>query len=277
MLQDMSKVKEVNLLDSSDVLIDPATNQKLDELKTLLQDIESNTDELELSAENVNLNVDDLEEISTEIRDTIGQETGSTVLSKLQALWDKLVDLFTNGTAKLKLWDGTNQATITTDNRLRVEAHLEQGTGIENVVQIEDGLGSGYRVKVDESNRFWVATPPPSAPPNTTAVIHTGYSPVSGQVDDIYVIPDGVTLTIQRLSGGAEQDTSFGSGIELWYDPAGTGIGMTIIDVIMANGTSDQHDLNSIYIGNGTRTIRMRRIRFSGGSKWIFGRWEGYY
>lgn len=407
MLQDLGKVKEVNILDSGDTLIDPATDQKLDELKVLLQAIDVNTDELELKAENINLNTDDLEAkldilhsdltspldvniqdgagndltsssftggkqaldvnvinqiedftgevgildtedvritpakentlvevrdaigletgenlltklqaiidkniaqetggnlddiklntdnldialstIATEITsqsilDTIGQETGETILSRLEDVTNKLSILFGNNTGegigRVKLFDGEYEGEITADKRLKVDAVLTQETGIENIVQIEDGLGTGHRVKVDESNRFHVATPPPTAPPDTTPVITTGYSDVSGSVDEIYVVPNGETLIVQRLSGGAEKDSSFGSAIELWYDPNGTGLGMTIIDVIFANGSSDQHDLYQVVIGDGTKTIRMRRRRFSGGSKWTFGRWEGYY
>ena len=52
---------------------------------------------------------------------------------------------------------------------------------------------------------------------------------------------------------------------------------MTIIDTIFASGGSDQHDLRATFTGDGTASIRLRRLRFSGGSKQIFGRWEGYY
>jgi len=208
-----------------------------------------------------------------EVRDAVGQASGTSVIDKLIEIWNGLVA----GLAKFKIWDGTYQADVTVDNRLKVEALLSHGSGIENVVQIEDGLGSQKRVRVDDSNRFWVATPPPEAPPGTNSVINTGYSDVATVVDDVYIVPNGEIILVQRMSAGAEQDSSFGSAVELWYDPLGTGVGMTIIDVIFANGNSDQHDLNTILTGDGTKAIRMRRIRFSGGAKFIFGRWEGYY
>lgn len=61
------------------------------------------------------------EATSTAILNTIGEESGNTVLSKLQNIWDKLVSLFNDGIAKVKLWDGTNVANITADNKLKVD------------------------------------------------------------------------------------------------------------------------------------------------------------
>lgn len=379
MLKDLGWAKEVKLKDSSGNIINPATIEKLDELKTVLENIDNNTDTLEVTAENINLNTDTLEakvqsvrdqldvllstrasevtsqaildalgeesgtsilnelqtlvatldvDLSTiateatlqqieghldtvetklqsiidtlsnietntdnldvslstrateatleEVKNAIGEESGTNVITRLKDIWDKLVELFNTGVAKIKIWDGTEVANVTTDNRLQVEATLASGSGIEHVIQIEDGLGSGRRVKVDESNRFYVATPPPTAPPDTTEVKTTEYGIVTSSDDNVYVIPNGETLFIQRFSAGGEEETK-GNSIELWYDPNGDGSAMTIIDVIFSNGQSDEHDLNSEFVGDGTRAIRMRRQRLGGGSASIFGRWEGYY
>ena len=257
MLQDLGWLKQVKLEDSTGVVINPATVEKLDELKVALtaiynavDDLELTTESIKIESEHINLNTDDLEaeiqsvrdqldvvlstraseltlsnvktvldniktvldtlggaidvnlstlatestltavkdavdtletklqtiidsldvELSTraseatvtEIKETIGQESGVTVLSRLQELrtqldvnlstrasestvssvntkfgevsatptantllgrlkdlYDKLVELFNNGVAKIKLWDGTNQANITSDNKLQ--------------------------------------------------------------------------------------------------------------------------------------------------------------
>jgi len=140
-----------------------------------------------------------------------------------------------------------------------------------------DDNGLVKKVSVTSGGRLKISQEPPDAPSETTPVNITEFDNVSGTDDNVYIIPSGETLTIQRFSAGAEVDTTAGNNVELWYDPNGTGIGMTIIDVIFCSGSGDQHDLRAQYIGDGTRVIRMRRKRYSGGSKEIFGRWEGYY
>ena len=219
MLKDFGSLKQVKLLNTSDTLINPATEDKQGEIKTILNEIKGYVDELEIKADTINLNTDELEdkldEIKVEIQNILG--------------------------GKVKIWDGINVVLVTATGRLLVSQE------------------------------------PPVAPPGTDGVIKTVYGNVTGFDDEEYLIPSGETLQIQKFSGGGEQDSSFGSAIELWYDPNGNGVGMSIIDVLFCNGTSDQHDLNDNFTGDGTKKLRMRRIRFSGGSKVIFGRWEGYY
>ncbi len=149
-----------------------------------------------------------------------------------------------------------------------------QDLGWLKKVKIWDGT---YIAGITSSGRLKIDTSPPDAPAETTPVVRTEYSSVSGFDDDIYTIPNGETLLVQRFVGGAETDSTSGNVVELWYDPLGTGVGMEIIDMIFCSGSGDQHDLREEIVGDGTRAIRMRRRRFSGGSKEIFGRWEGYF
>lgn len=128
MLKDLGWLKQVKIQDSTGIVINPSTNEKLDELKTVLQKIDTNTDELELNVENIelntdniDLNTDELEGKVQELIDTTGQESGTTVLSRLKDLWDKLVELFNNGVAKVNIWDGTNLVGVTPDGRLKVD------------------------------------------------------------------------------------------------------------------------------------------------------------
>jgi len=181
------------------------------------------------------------ESTSKEIRDTVGQESGKTVLSLLQSIWDAIYDAFSDGLAKVKIWDGTNIAGVTATGRLKVD------------------------------------TSPPAPPPATTPVDIDEYSNVSSSATNIFVIPSGEILYMTVFNAGAEVDTTAGSVIELWYDPLGTGVGMILIDTIFASGNSDQHDLNVFYTGDGSRAIRLIRKRLTGGAKWIQGGWEGYY
>ena len=142
-------------------------------------------------------------------------------------------------------------------------------------VVIQDSAGDEADVTPD--GRLQVSTQPPPAPEGTIAVYEYEYGNVSNTHDNVYVIPNGETLKLTRLSGGAECDSDAGSSIELYYDPNGDGTGMTLIDLIFASGNSDQHDLDQEYVGDGTKSIRLRRRRFSGGSKAIYGGWRGYY
>ena len=84
--------------------------------------------------------------------------TQYTLLARLKDLWDKLHDLFVNGLAKVKLWDGTYQANITSDGKLKVETY--SATGISNNTIIKDGTGGDFLAKVDSQGRLYTYIPP---------------------------------------------------------------------------------------------------------------------
>jgi hypothetical protein len=164
-----------------------------------------------------------------------------------------------------QIWDGTRKVEVTTDNKLKSD------------VNISDFETPNNKARVNAAGQLQVSSPPPSTPGGKTGVTRLEYSSVSGSVDNVYIIPNGETLTVQRLSAGAEEDNTAGNVIELWYDPLGTGIDMTIIAVLFVNSSSAFLELDEDYTGNGTRTIRLRRRRLGGGAKLIFAKWEGYY
>jgi hypothetical protein len=470
--------------------IDFATEATLLEVRNLLSSIETKLQTI-IDKLDVNLSTRASESTVAEIRDTIGQESGSTVLSRLQDIWNKLTELFNNGVAKVRIWNGTYEADITNENKLKVDTEigkpglagssfgllkvapeailanlrwtenlinngfaedlissgssgnwsivessaLQLNTGASPISGIElesikryyyqSGRGQLFKISIilgdsgiegnirewglgdstngvfirlngtayefvlrsggaetvvpasnwdtpvtpDPNGHTWyiqfqwlgvgnffvyydgdliythnfqgtstsismeipdlpvrlrnyndsntsdvflksgcasvvseganiisglddndilrearftasgrlkIDTSPPDAPIDTTAVTITEYDNVSGSDDNVYVIPSGETLVIQRFSAGAEVDSTAGNVIELWFDVNGDGSVLEIIDTIFASGTSDQHDLRSEFAGDGIAAIRMRRQRFSGGSKQIFGRWEGY-
>ena len=416
----------IGLHDSNGTIINPATVEKLDELKVLLQQIEDAVDDLELTSENIkieagqiNLNTDELESkvqsvrdqldvlLSTRLADStftgrVGEVQASptqyTLLGRVKDLWDKLHDLFVTGVAKIRIWDGTTQANVTTDNKLQTITHgrgrcstlnstnvalgiggiftgqweeildyshiiiltkADQNSSTEGlviqwscdgiVIDDEDkfsllankgknfsfgAIGKYFRiiytngaiaqssfrlqtvlkhfnmkpsshritepilgdddaelvkavlsgaydstfvnVKVDSNGRLLTASN--IVPPiNTTSVKITQSGAVTGTADYFYVIPNGVTLTIQRLTAGSELDAVAGNVIELYDAPNGTTVGIVLIDSIYTSGNSNQSDLDDKFIGDGTRAILLRRRRFGGGAKEIFGKWEGYY
>lgn len=121
----------IGLHDSLGAIINPATNEKLDELKALLEAIDANTDGLEVTTDQIsidagqiNLNTDELENLSSSIDTKIGEvqatPTQYTLLGRLKDLYDELSSFFEDGTAKSKLWDGTNTAQINADGSINV-------------------------------------------------------------------------------------------------------------------------------------------------------------
>ena len=114
-----------------------------------------------------------------------------------------------------------------------------------------------------------------TTPPDTTAVVRTAYSSVSTTSDDLYTITNLKTLVIQRFSGGAQGSTD-GSVIELYEDPNGNLSVLNIIETAFVNSSSQQVGVSTEFVGDGTRRILMRRKNFLGGSRSLFGRWEGY-
>ena len=78
---------------------------------------------------------------SQEIRDSIGQDSGTTLSSKLSDIWNKLVELFNTGVAKVKIWDGTEVADVIVDdtiNRLAVDANVTGGVTLQRFTLIVD-------------------------------------------------------------------------------------------------------------------------------------------
>lgn len=133
--------------------------------------------------------------LDTKFGEVQATPTQYTLLGRLKDLWDKLNDLFTNGTAKLKIWDGITQANVTSDNKLKVETY--PASGANGSVIIKDGTGSNYLAKVDAQNRLYVYVPPSQT--NTTIQIQYDGSitPVAAlQWNDMinYTVPTGYDL-----------------------------------------------------------------------------------
>lgn len=141
---------------------------------------------------------------------------------------------------------------------------------------IEDST-TGDNLKVNPDGSINVAGQVISVPPNTTEVDQNVFGSVSSTtgVDTIYVIPNGETLTIQQLSGGAEEHTS-GSIIELFEDPNGNLSVLNRIETVFVNGDSRQVTVQREFVGDGTRRIILRRRRYASNAKEIWGRWRGY-
>lgn len=64
-----------------------------------------------------------IQEINNKLGEVQASPTTYTLLARLKDIWDKLVSLFDNGLAKIKLWDGTEVANVTADNKLETITH----------------------------------------------------------------------------------------------------------------------------------------------------------
>ena len=144
---------------------------------------------------------------------------------------------------------------------------LRDSADANNALKV-DGEGRAYTssiivdkttltpVQVTASGQLKVSTPPPSPPPNTTAVAdgQTAIVPKNGgTVQSIYKITNGKTLTIQNFRGGGM--TQEGK-IVLEYDPNNGTDPIELIATGYIGGDNNfNFDLNNEYIGDATNQI----------------------
>lgn len=188
-----------------------------------------------------------------------------------QAIFAKLTD-GTYGPVAVK---DSGVAPVTGDKALVTVLSPNQPP-ISAKTKIEDGGGSGRLAYVDGANRLLVTANATVVPPASVAVEQSEISDLTGTSDLIYVIPTGKILTITRFAGGAEGNSGKVSRVDLYYDPLGTGAGMTLIRSMYLSGTNWEYGLDYKATGDGTIAIRMRRERLDGASDEVAGFWSGY-
>jgi hypothetical protein len=174
----------------------------------------------------------------------------------------------------VRMYNNAVLAGTPTDSEFHWIRLLDQSGTRTTIVGIDDN-NIFRQVRVNTSGRLLVSQEPPTPPAATTPVDIREKGTISGTVDTLYTITNGTTLTIQRLSGGAETSNA-GHVIELYDDPNGDLSVLNIIDDIYVNGASDQKDLLGDFIGDGIRRILLRRRAFGGGTNEVTGIWQGY-
>jgi len=142
--------------------------------------------------------------------------------------------------------------------------------------KIEDGQGSGRLAAVDSSYRLLVSANATVIPPASVAVEVEAISSLTGTADSVYVVPSAKQLTITRFAGGSEGNSGKVSKVSLFYDPAGTGTGMTLIRAMYLGTTNWEFGLDYKVLGDGTKAIRMRRERLDGAADEVAGFWSGF-
>lgn len=114
----------------------------------------------------------------------------------------------------------------------------------------------------------------PSDATPVSASVFNSVSTTSG-TDTDYTITSGKTLFLQQFTVAVEGETG-GSAIELWYDPNGTGVGMTLINVIITDANTISVPLSESYDGDGTKAIKIRRRGYTSSGREVFAKWTGY-
>jgi len=146
-----------------------------------------------------------------------------------------------------------------------------------------DSVDNEYRLLVDAKSQIVPPVPPPSTTPRT--IVPSGSLGVSGNSTDThnYVIPNGVTFTIQQVVTGAEGDPNErGSKVTVYYVDASSTthvvqrIYLQSTTVQVTPETSQAVDGTSM-VGDGSTTqIRIDRTRLGGGTAEIDAVVRGY-
>jgi hypothetical protein len=132
-------------VDTGDLATEATLIQVRDYIDTLETKLQSIIDKLD-----VNLSTRASESTSQEIKETIGQESGATVLSRLKDIWDKLVELFNTGVAKVKIWDGTNVAEVVEQSGDVKRLAVDVQTPLEVTATVtNDESPTKYQLKTD--------------------------------------------------------------------------------------------------------------------------------
>ena len=233
----------------------------------------SATDGLQLQWSSDGTNIDDDDVF------TVPANNGKSFTFGPQARYFRII--YTNGP--------TNQTTFRLHTTLKIHNQKPSSHRISTPLSTDDdaeltkAIISGERVdlagqfgnaKVTSDGRLLISQEL-TAPANTTVVVQVAQSSIAGDADTLYTITSGKTLTIQRLQAGSQTGTN-GSKVSIFEDPNGNLSVLNLISVIYVDGASTPFDLSSSYVGNGTRRILMRRSALGGGSREVFGRWEGF-
>lgn len=133
-----------------------------------------------------------------ELQDTPAQYT---LLKRLKDLWDKLNDLFTNGTGKFKLWDGTNVAEIDSNNHLYVGGKTDIGeTPLTKPIYTAGRDVNGYlrALLTDDSGVLKVSVVPVIGTMISISVesIYSAFNKYQWQEVAEYEIPENYYLSI---------------------------------------------------------------------------------
>lgn len=171
---------------------------------------------------------------------------------------------YTESSTEYEIW--ANELTDTYSTVLDIEspASIDQ-------VDFEQNYKNNANKKIDKL----VAE---TVPQGTNKVEEIYLNNVDGTTDDLYVIPQGKILTIQRLSGGSSLSlgTIVSTRAELFYDPNGDGSVLNYINTIYLSLDHVDRFLNKEFAGDGIAVIRTRRTALDIGAREVFVKWEGY-
>lgn len=118
-------------------------------------------------------------------------------------------------------------------------------------------------------------------PPTATPVRRFASGTIGGNttLEDVYTIPNGVTLTIQTFGGGggAVGNATASSRCTLIERPTGLPASDVLHDVGYVDGNNFESTVGLVFVGNGVRQIVAQRVNDQGVASAMTVRWQGYY
>ena len=123
---------------------------------------------------------------------------------------------------------------------------------LDQTAILVDGTAGSNLASIDSSGRLAVSSNIVN-PPATTPVTLVYQNTISVTQDNTYLIPNGQNLVIQRFAAGSEgSGATKSSKAEIFYDPNGTGTGMTLLRAIYLSDNNEEFSLDRTFTGNGT-------------------------
>lgn len=162
-----------------------------------------------------------------------------------------------------------------TDGVKKIVDPLPAGTNHLGSFRLRDATAD-YWAQVLSDGRLSTASLAPPPPTGGTAIKRLVDGDVASNqtLEDIYTIPSGNTVVVQRFQGGGE-NTVAGGRIELVYREGTTD---TLLAVGYIAGGNFQFDLEDSFAGDGsTKHVVIRRINLGGVKMRQSACWQGYY
>lgn len=115
-------------------------------------------------------------------------------------------------------------------------------------------------------------------PTGATKVTEIYRDLLAGTTDDVYLIPSNLTLILQRVFAASSLSlgTLVSSKVELFEDVSGDGSSLNLLTVLYTTSNMVEVSLNAKLIGDGSRSVRVRRTTLDTGAREVFTKWEGY-
>ena len=175
-----------------------------------------------------------LTSIDTKLGEVQASPIQYTLLDRLKSIYDKLNDVFSNGLARIKIWNGTTEVGVTSTGRLKVDVSQTDYTA-KSISEIVD-------IIIPTSADYWILN-----------LINK-----SGIIDEIHIISNDINFLFVINVDGTNYFNEKGNDLKNQY-LLDTGTGLKCKHIETSTGKDFHWDLpiyfqNSIQIGLYTAT-----------------------